>query len=150
MSLGSSPPMVRSKPSWRTRPHRTGVRNTTMAPAASASPSRASINAWLSMMPVEGDSTAATQRSAGSSRCAWVAVSHCKIVDAVGAGRLGDALDTGDLTLFGSDDKLADLGVRDPVLAAIGVEPLPPGDAAARLQAAGRIIKPAMDDLAVA
>jgi hypothetical protein len=73
-----------------------------------------------------------------------------QIVDAVGAGRLGDALDTGDLTLFGSDDKLADLRVRDPVLTAIGVEPLPPVDAAACLQAIGGIIKSAMNDLAVA
>jgi hypothetical protein len=36
------------------------------------------------------------------------------------------------------------------MLAAIGVKALAPGDTAACLQAAGRIIKPAMNDLAVA
>ncbi len=44
-----------------------------MAPAASASPRYASINAWLSMMPVEGECRAATQCSAGSMRIASAA-----------------------------------------------------------------------------
>ena len=52
---------------YSTAQHRRAI---TKAPAASASPSRASINAWLSMMPVDGDSKAATQRTSGSSRCA--------------------------------------------------------------------------------
>src|SRR5438552_4517856 len=121
-----------------------------MAPAASASPWKASINAWLSMMPVEGDSTAANAAQRRFEPLRLGRGQPLQIVDAVGARRLGDALDTGDLTLFGSDDKLADLRVRHPVLMAIGVEPLPPGDAAACLRAAGQIIKSAMDDFAVA
>jgi hypothetical protein len=40
--------------------------------------------------------------------------------------------------------------MRDSMLAAIGVKALAPGDTAACLQAAGRIIKPTMNDLAVA
>src|SRR5437016_4939212 len=102
------------------------------------------------MMPVEGESKAATQRSAGSSCCAWVAVSHCKIIDAVCARRVGNPLDTCNLALFGGDDQLADLCVRDPVLTAKGVKAIAPGNTAARLQAAGQIIKSAMYDLAVA
>ena len=39
--------------------------------------------------------------------------------------------------------------MRDPVLAAIGVRALAPNDTAACLQAAGRILKPTMNDLAV-
>src|SRR6266849_981901 len=40
--------------------------------------------------------------------------------------------------------------MRHPVLATIGIETLAAGDAARRLQAVGRIIEAAMDDLAVA
>jgi hypothetical protein len=40
--------------------------------------------------------------------------------------------------------------VWDPVIAAIGVEPPAPGNAAMSLQAAVRLIEAAMDDLAVA
>ena len=44
------------------------VRKANMAPAASASPRSDNISAWLSTMPVDGDSRAPAQRSAGS-RC---------------------------------------------------------------------------------
>src|SRR5438552_18863593 len=40
--------------------------------------------------------------------------------------------------------------MRDPVLAAIGIEPVAPFNATPRLQAADRVIEPAMDDFAVA
>ena len=39
-------------------------------PLASIWPSSASMKPWLSMMPVEGESSAATQASSGSSACA--------------------------------------------------------------------------------
>jgi hypothetical protein len=71
-----------------------------------------------------------------------------QIIDAVRPGRVGNALDTRDLTFFSSYDQVANLCVRDPMLAAIRVKGLAPGDTAARLQAAGRIIKPTMNDLA--
>ncbi len=72
------------------------------------------------------------------------------IVDAIGARRGRDLFEGRDLALVGGDDQLAELGMRNPVVAAIAVEPLAPGDAACRLEAAGRVIDPAMDDLAVA
>ena len=73
-----------------------------------------------------------------------------QIIDAVRPGRIGDTFDADDLTLFSSYDQLANLGMRDSMLAAIGVKALAPGDTAACLQAAGRIIKPTMNYLAVA
>jgi hypothetical protein len=73
-----------------------------------------------------------------------------QIIDAIRPGRVGNALNTRYLTFFGSYDQLASLGMRDSMLAAIGVKALAPGDTAACLQAAGRIIKPTMNDLAVA
>src|SRR5262249_14395552 len=64
--------------------------------------------------------------------------------------RFGNALDTRDLVFFGSHDQLANLCMWNPVVAAIGVKSLAPGNTAARLEAAGRIVKTAMNDLAVA
>ena len=83
------------------------------------------------MMPVEGDSSAATQCSSGSRRRASAAVSHSRLVDAVGARRRLDLLDAGDLGLLGRDDQLAEPRVRHAALGAIGVEPLAAGDAGA-------------------
>src|SRR5437016_912609 len=73
-----------------------------------------------------------------------------EIVDPIRASRRLDLLDPGDLLLAGGDDQLADRGMRHAMLTAIGVEPLAPLDAAARLEAPFRVIEPAMDDLAVA
>src|SRR5205085_9761350 len=73
-----------------------------------------------------------------------------EIVDAIGARAGVDLLDPGDFLFAGRNDQFAEPGVRHAMLAAIGVEPFAAFDAALRLQAALRIIEPAMDDLAVA
>ncbi|MNS23202.1 hypothetical protein D3C86_1348050 [compost metagenome] len=54
-------------PSAVTAPVRTGDCTASIAPAFSASPSSAVIRPWLSMMPVEGESSAAWHSSCGSS-----------------------------------------------------------------------------------
>src|SRR4029077_3327713 len=73
-----------------------------------------------------------------------------QVGDAVGPRRRLDLLDPGDFRFAGGDYQLAELRVWHAVLAAIGVEPLAPLDAAPVLEAAGRIIEAAMDHLAVA
>jgi hypothetical protein len=73
-----------------------------------------------------------------------------QIIYAIGTGSVRDPLDPSDPAFFDSDDQLANLRVRDPVRAAIGVKALAPGDATARLQASGRIIESSVNDLAVA
>src|SRR5438445_161920 len=55
-----------------------------------------------------------------------------------------------DLGCVGGDDQLAERSMGHAMLAAIGIEALAAGDAARRLQAAGRIIEAAVDNLAVA
>jgi hypothetical protein len=52
---GASPPVSKRMPREVIRPPVTGVRVTNSAPARSASPSNASMNPWLSRMPVEGE-----------------------------------------------------------------------------------------------
>jgi len=78
------------------------------------------------------------------------AIQPFQILDPVAVGGGGDFLETRDLGFAGGDNQLADAGVRDAMLAAIGIEALAAGDAAAPLQAANRVIEPAMDDFAVA
>jgi hypothetical protein len=73
-----------------------------------------------------------------------------QIIDAVAARGGGDFFEPGELFLAAGDDQLPELGMRNPVLAAVGIKPLAAGNAAARLQAARRVIEPGMDDLAVA
>src|SRR5258708_2704123 len=85
------------------------------------------------MIPVDGDSSAATQRSSGSRRCA--------------APDRGDA---GDLLLARRKDELAEPRVRHAVALAIIIKRVAPGNAARRLEAAGGIVEAAVDDLAVA
>ena len=55
-----------------------GSCSASIAPCASASPCNASIRPWLSMMPVDGDSTAAVQRSAAPARSPARRSSHCR------------------------------------------------------------------------
>ena len=45
-----------------------------------------------------------------------------RIIDAIRPGRVGIALNTRDLTFSSSYDQLANLGMKDSVLAAIGVK----------------------------
>src|SRR5437899_13049829 len=73
-----------------------------------------------------------------------------EIGDAVGPRRSLDLLDPGDLLLGGGDDQLAERGMRYAVLAAIFIEPPAALDTAPRLQAARRVVEPAVDHLAVA
>ena len=102
------------------------------------------------MMPVDGDSSAATQLQLGLEALRLGGAQPFEVVDAVGARRRLDLLDPGDLGLLGRDDQLAEPRVRHAVLGAIGVEALAAGDAGRRLQAALRVVEPAVDDLAVA
>jgi hypothetical protein len=101
------------------------------------------------MMPVEGGQQGgnATQRRLDALRLSRS--QPLQIIDAVRPSRVGNALDACGLTFFSSYDQLANLGMGDSMVAAIGVKALAPGDTAACLQAAGRILKPAMNDLAV-
>jgi len=54
-----------------------------------------------------------------------------EIVDTVYPGGVGNSLETREFGLLCGDDQLADLGMRNPVLATIRVEALSPGDTAA-------------------
>ena len=73
-----------------------------------------------------------------------------QIVNTICSGGVGDALNTRDLAVLRGDDQLADLGMRDSVLAATAIKALAPGDTAACLQTACLLVKPPMNDLAVA
>src|SRR5271170_2211211 len=73
-----------------------------------------------------------------------------EVVDTVRPCRRGNRFEPGDLGLVGGDDQLAEPGMRHPALMAIGIEPLAAGDTALRLEAARRVIDPAVDHLAVA
>ena len=68
--MGSAPPTSISAPASVSRPPSTGAWKTQIAPAFSASPCSDTMKAWLSMMPVDGLSSAAVQASAGSMACA--------------------------------------------------------------------------------
>jgi len=65
--IGSGPPMSRTIPRAVALPERMGALKAIMPPQSSRSPRKASISAWLSMMPVEGESSAASAFNAGSS-----------------------------------------------------------------------------------
>src|SRR5580698_637696 len=73
-----------------------------------------------------------------------------QVVDAIGLGRRLDLLDAGDFVVAGRNDQLAQRLVRHTMLAAIVVEPVAALDACGGLEAALRVVEPAMDDLAVA
>ncbi len=74
--VGSAPPTAIFKSRARTtRPDSTGAWKAKAAPAFSASPCSASMNPWLSTIPVTGESSAAVQASAGSIARASAAVS---------------------------------------------------------------------------
>ena len=73
-----------------------------------------------------------------------------QIVDAVLPGTLEQPLQGGDLGVFGRDQQLADLRMRNETAAAEGIEPAPTLDAEDRLQRAGRIIDSGMDHFGIA
>ena len=133
-----------------TRPPVTGLKNTGTAPAFSASPCSASMKAWLSMMPVTGDSSALVQGRFGSSAIASAAVStRMPSTPFASARRLMPASIASSCGV-GRDDQLAAVDVRHALLGAVGVERLAAGDAEPRHEAAGRIVDAGVDHLAVA
>ncbi len=73
-----------------------------------------------------------------------------EIIDAIDARRVRNPVERRKLRLAGGDDDLAELRVREPMLAAIGVEATAALDAGRRLQAVLGIVDAAVDDLAVA
>jgi hypothetical protein len=97
------------------------------------------------MIPVDGESRAASQFSAGSS-----AVKKLHVVDAIGFGVGPDRLQLFGFLRRRRDDQLAAIAVRDAVLAAISVERALAADAHLRHQAAGPVIDAGMDYFAVA
>ena len=127
-----------------------GVPSARAAPAASASPCSDAMKAWLSMMPVEGDSSAATPFSAGSISATWSWPSRLRSKHAVGLCMRLDLVEPGGLFCRGGDNQLAQPAVRNAAALAIGVEPIAAFDAEPGLEAARRIVDAGMDDFTVA
>ena len=137
-------------PSAVIRPRSTGALNASSAPWFSASPCSASIRPWLSMMPVDGESSAAVQNTSGSSAATASRLQPLQVVDAV-RRRLGaDGFERRFLRRIGGDDELAAPRVWHTALGTIGVQAVLAGDARARFERAGRIVDPGVDHLAVA
>ena len=102
------------------------------------------------MIPVEGDSSAASQFSAGSSARAAVARKRLHAFDAVGLGVRADRLQLLGFLRRRGHDQLAAIAMRNAVIGAISVQRAPAADAHLRHQAAGAVVDPGMDHLAVA
>ncbi len=92
-----SPPTSSSMPCGVAVARSAGECSASIAPAACASPSSASIRPWLSMMPVDGDSSARVHRSCGSSAIASSALSQRRSRHAVGERAVRDHLQLRDL-----------------------------------------------------
>ncbi len=118
----------------------TGHRSTTEPPCASMWPCRASMKPWLSMMPVEGETSAATQASSGSSARAALAPIGSRSPDAVPLRRGLDGGELGELALVRGDQQLAAARVPHVVLRAEAVEQLLAAHAQGGPQAARRIV----------
>ena len=101
-------------------------------------------------MPVEGESRAAVQDSAGSSACASAAVSRRRSSTPLAAAAARMASSLLDLGGVGGDDQLAAVAERDAARAAEIVEHPLAGHAEARHQAAARVVDAGVDHLAVA
>ena len=108
------------------------------------------MKAWLSMMPVTGDSKAPVHAQVRFDRDRLGSGEHAHARHPV---HLGAALDAGQhrvLLGIGRDDELAAVRVRHALLGAIGVERLATRDAEPCHEAAGRVIDAGVDHLAVA
>jgi hypothetical protein len=92
-----------------------------MPPARSRSPCSASMKPWLSTMPVLGECSAATQRSAGSSAGLPACEEQHQVVDAVGGRAFLHAAQLRALRLAVGDDQLAAAPVATP-RGAVGVQ----------------------------
>ena len=120
-----------------------------MPPAFSRSPCRASISAWLSMMPVLGECSAAAQCSAGSMARALGTFKPAQVVDAIGFGLACNGLELAALRLIRCHDELAAALMGNAAFTAVGVETLPAFDAQTGFQRTFGIVDAGMDDLAV-
>jgi len=77
-SVGASPPARTRNPPRSARTVSTGARVASIAPPACACASNDSIRAWLSTMPVDGESNAASTSSAGSSAMTAAPSRRCR------------------------------------------------------------------------
>ena len=97
---------------------RAAARTTASDPrACSKSPRNASINEWLSTMPVEGDHSPAAPRTAGSSARTFAADEPFEVIDAVGESVLLQRRELRTLLVVDRDDDLAATSVRNALLA---------------------------------
>ena len=105
---------------------------------------------WLSMMPVDGDSSAPTQATSGSSARAALAPSGSRSVTPFLAAVSWMAASFGSWLSLRRHQQLAAARVRHVVLGAEGVEQLLAAHAQRGPQAARRIVDAGVDHLAVA
>ena len=89
--IASPPPVSIVSPSRSTCPETTGVANAIAAPCAAASPHSASMRAWLSTMPVEGERRARSALSSGSSARASSPVSQTRSATPFAFARVSSA-----------------------------------------------------------
>ena len=150
MRMGAAPPVSMMSPRSAARPARTGVSNAIIAPWASASPRSASMKAWLSTMPVEGDNSARSATSAGSSARASSAAEPDEIGDAVGLGLGFERGELVDLARVHRHQELAASLVGNAELLAERVQHRFAVDAEPRLVEPRRIVDAGVDDFAVA
>ena len=108
------------------------------------------MSAWLSMMPVAVDSSAASPASAGSSVARLGAAQPAQSLDAVGERAPLDRAQQLDLRRRRRDDELAAAPVADAARFAVRIEQAPAGDAEPRLQRRRRVVEAGVDDFAVA
>jgi hypothetical protein len=101
-------------------------------------------------MPVDGESSAAVQCSAGSSACACAALSHCRSSTPQARPRAWICASASSLAGTGAHDQLAAALMRDATLGRIGIQPLPALNAQPRLPRPGCVVQAGVDDLAVA
>jgi hypothetical protein len=105
-----------------TRPPSTRLCSASTAPSRSASPSSESIRAWLSMMPVGGESRAARHSSAGSRARAASRESRCRSSTPLARARAAMASSSSTLGFAGGDDQLAAAPMGNAAFGAVGVE----------------------------
>ena len=102
------------------------------------------------MMPVDGESRAASQFERRLQRARRLARQQLQIVDAIGFGMRPDRLQFFGFAWRRRHDQLAAIAMGNAVVAAILVERALAADAHLRHQAAGAVIDAGVDHLAVA
>src|SRR5271166_1857030 len=147
---GFAPPVSITSPGGPASPRRTNVSSASIAPCRSASPSGASMKAWLSTLPVDGESNARSATSAGSSPRASGPLSQTRSVTPLASACASNAASLPASRLARPHDQLAAALVRHRIVAAEIVQHRLAVDAEPRLGEAGRIINAGMDHLDVA